>query len=549
MDRQTVYAGAIPLETDLLNTNKFAMIGLSKLAAAILGTSTAVNGLACTANSPASMSVNVSAGEIYSLQNIDGTAYSSLSADTTHQIVKQGILLDSVSLSCPAPTTNGFSINYLIEAAYFDQDANPVLLPYYNASNPSQSFSGANNNGASQNTTRKGVCSVQVKAGIAATTGNQVTPAADSGYVGLWVVTVAYGQTTITSANIAQAVNAPFLPAGGLVSAIQGSALTFAPDTGTANVYKAQYNPPITTLTDGLILSFKAKNTNTGPATFSPNGITASPIYSQAHVALLSGEIAANGFVEVEWNSSLNGWVLCENTGGIAHGATPPQFDNSQKLGTTQFIQRALGSFSGSAQYNVNPTLTTADIGRLSVAGSSGSTFTLPLLSAVPVGGKITIISQGGASSVIPQGADQLYKTSGSISSISVVGSDWVEITNAGSAWIVSNGPALLATSSMFGSSVTQNGYQKLPSGLIIQWGMNTTNAGGYVDVTYPIAFPNHCFTVSMATREQVASGSVTYTSSWDDATNFQSLTTFRANGRLNNVLTSMNFTWLAIGN
>lgn len=88
MDRQIIYPGAIPLETDLLNTNKYGMLGLSKLAAAILGTSTMLNGLACVPDSPASLNVSVAPGEIYSLQNIDGTAYSSLAADTTHQIVR-----------------------------------------------------------------------------------------------------------------------------------------------------------------------------------------------------------------------------------------------------------------------------------------------------------------------------------------------------------------------------------------------------------------------------------------------------------------------------
>ena len=37
-----------------------------------------------------------------------------------------------------------------------------------------------------------------------------------------------------------------------------------------------------------------------------------------------------------------------------------------------------------------------------------------------------------------------------------------------------------------FTHSFTKNGYQKLPSGLIIQWGYTTV-----IDVTFPIAFPN----------------------------------------------------------
>ena len=47
-----------------------------------------------------------------------------------------------------------------------------------------------------------------------------------------------------------------------------------------------------------------------------------------------------------------------------------------------------------------------------------------------------------------------------------------------------------------FTQSIVANGYQKLPSGLIIQWGaIPTVNAG--VTVTFPIAFPTACFSVA----------------------------------------------------
>jgi hypothetical protein len=211
MNRQLIYAGQIPLETDLLSAQKNDMIALAKLAAAVLGTTTQVNGLGCNANSPAALNVVVSPGEIYSLQNIDGTAYSSLAADTTHQIVKQGILLDAITLACAAPVTAGQSVNYLIQATYADSDSDAVVLPYYNASNPSQAYSGPANAGTTNNTVRKGVCTVSAKAGIAAATGSQTTPAPDAGYVGLYVVTVANGQATVTAGNIAQAAGAPII--------------------------------------------------------------------------------------------------------------------------------------------------------------------------------------------------------------------------------------------------------------------------------------------------------------------------------------------------
>jgi len=44
-----------------------------------------------------------------------------------------------------------------------------------------------------------------------------------------------------------------------------------------------------------------------------------------------------------------------------------------------------------------------------------------------------------------------------------------------------------------FGSSQGDHGYQRLPSGLILQWGSVVAPAGGVNNVTFPIAFPNQC--------------------------------------------------------
>lgn len=202
MDRVMNYSGQIPLETDLLYTNRFGMTGLGFLAQDILGSSTLVSGFACTPTSPASMSVNVAAGRIYALANLDATAFSSLAADTTHSLIKQGIMLDSAALTMAAPTTSGMSVNYLIEAAFSEVDSGSTVLPYYNAAAPAYPFSGPNDTGISQATQRLGTVVLTAKAGVAATTGSQTTPSVDSGNVGLWVVTIAYGQSTIIAGNI-----------------------------------------------------------------------------------------------------------------------------------------------------------------------------------------------------------------------------------------------------------------------------------------------------------------------------------------------------------
>jgi hypothetical protein len=248
MDRQIVYPGSIPQDTDILNSNKQPMVAIGRLCAAIFGTGGGVYGLSVSPTSPAGLSVNVGPGEIYQLENVDNTPYGSLSADTANQIVKQGILLQQnapVILACAAPSTTGFSINYLIEATYADSDINGTVLPYYNANNPSQPFAGPNNDGQSQATTRSGTVSLQAKAGIAAATGSQTTPALDSGYIALAVVTVAHGQTTITTGNIVASANGQILnslKSGRLLNIQTFSAVgafTYTPTAGT-NSYVAE---------------------------------------------------------------------------------------------------------------------------------------------------------------------------------------------------------------------------------------------------------------------------------------------------------------------
>jgi hypothetical protein len=53
-------------------------------------------------------------------------------------------------------------------------------------------------------------------------------------------------------------------------------------------------------------------------------------------------------------------------------------------------------------------------------------------------------------------------------------------------------------------SSITANGYQKLPGGLIMQWGtVATTQTGNTVpalDTNFPIAFPNACLSLQATT-------------------------------------------------
>ena len=221
------------MDTDILSLQRDVLVGLGMLMLDLMGSGAAASGLACTPGT--GLTVSVAPGRLYQFENIDGTAYGSLPAITSSQIIKQGINLAATVLPCAAPVTAGYSINYLVEATYSDVDGVNVILPYYNVANPTQVYSGPNNSGNPQATVRQGQVVLTAKPGAAATTGTQTTPSVDSGYVGLYVVTVANGAGSITSGNIVTVATAPFLA----LTLAGGATTTTAPGAGGAGVLPA----------------------------------------------------------------------------------------------------------------------------------------------------------------------------------------------------------------------------------------------------------------------------------------------------------------------
>jgi hypothetical protein len=212
LDRQIVFPGSVPLDTDILSVQRNTMAALGYLTQATLGQGPVADGLVCAPTAPASMSVAVGPGSLAALTVLDTLAFGSLAADATTPLMKMGVNLQPVTFPLTAPTGSGESINYLVQAAFSESDATPVVLPYYNAANPTQPFSGPNNSGVAQDTQRLQRVQLQLKPGAPAPAGTQLTPPVDAGWVGLWGITVDYGQTSVTAPNIWMYPNAPFLP-------------------------------------------------------------------------------------------------------------------------------------------------------------------------------------------------------------------------------------------------------------------------------------------------------------------------------------------------
>lgn len=175
---------------------------------------------------------------------------------------------------------------------------------------------------------------------------------------------------------------------------------------------------------------------------------------------------------------------------------TPPQFDNDTSIATTAFVQRAAGNFQNVYHITTTPvSLSAADVGKvLSCYGSAGDV-TLPNGAGLGIGATFTVYTakavtfnaSGGNVIVAYPGAG------GTVTSVTIPANTTAVLFWTGGTWNV-------AVHGAGTSNQSTNGYQKLPSGLLIQWGTFLASASADVAVTFPVAFPNAV--LSLATTQ-----------------------------------------------
>jgi hypothetical protein len=214
VDRPILYTDELGRSYDIGQGWRDGFKSVGQLAASLLSNALTASGgqavvAGCTATqaSPPSLSVNIGAGSIYALSTLDPNPVGSLPADGSSQFMQGSSTGSTVTLSTGA-LLSGQSQWVLIEAAFAFSDIVRVgdpsggILPFYNAANPTSPLQGPGGGGTVLPTERAAVVSFKAVYGSPATTGSQVPPAADSGYVGLYLVLLTYGQTTITTTQI-----------------------------------------------------------------------------------------------------------------------------------------------------------------------------------------------------------------------------------------------------------------------------------------------------------------------------------------------------------
>jgi hypothetical protein len=192
----------------------------------------------------------------------------------------------------------------------------------------------------------------------------------------------------------------------------------------------------------------------------------------------------------------------------LKSGILLPQFDNSNKLASSSFVQRALGNLSGFSARNATGTLTLAELGKC-----------IQIVNTTPAGQIISLLP----SSTIPFGAGYwLENLSVNPVTIKADGTELIQLGQvAPNSFTLNPGETIFIHSQtiqwnvfgataaqVFRSSLATSGYQKLPSGLIIQWGtwIPSATAGNPVGIAFPITFPNEVHNISITTSFIAAS-------------------------------------------
>lgn len=163
-----------------------------------------------------------------------------------------------------------------------------------------------------------------------------------------------------------------------------------------------------------------------------------------------------------------------------AAGITAAQFDNTTKAATTAFVQRALGNLSGFTSLGAaSGTITAAQAGQLIGYGvASAGTYALPNPSGnAGLAFWIENFSNFNLTLTLPSGNFVGYTNSFVVAPATNV---IVVLDGANAVLIGGNGAA----------SFAGTGYQKLPSGILIQWLPFNTGAGYAANSAYAFTWP-----------------------------------------------------------
>ncbi|CAI8815413.1 Tail-collar fiber protein [Pseudomonas sp. IT-P74] len=178
--------------------------------------------------------------------------------------------------------------------------------------------------------------------------------------------------------------------------------------------------------------------------------------------------------------------------------STPAQFDSSKLLATTEFVQRALGSYSGFGAIAASRSATAADAGNLLFVTGVGMTFTLPTPASLGIrnGTAIGVFAASNPMTIAPgAGATLNHVATGNVGSVALLqGQSLTLVAISSLIWQVTLSTCGLGQNADFiyllGATFSS---QQLP-GLSIKVGsVSNASTATSIPLTLPTAFPVAC--------------------------------------------------------
>ena len=154
--------------------------------------------------------------------------------------------------------------------------------------------------------------------------------------------------------HLAGTSNAKAAHPSGVAKAVQAGAWRYPDVAGTANAVIATLAPAPDELTEGMEVTFKAKFTNAGAATFNLNGLGAKPLVRPDGSALIGGEMTVGRLVSVRFDGA--NWQIqalksyLPNRGSFGAGGTFGTTGTTAwtvPAGVTRVLVRAWGAGGG----------------------------------------------------------------------------------------------------------------------------------------------------------------------------------------------------------
>jgi hypothetical protein len=192
-------------------------------------------------------------------------------------------------------------------------------------------------------------------------------------------------------------------------------------------------------------------------------------------------------------------WIVALES--ASRTTTAPQFDSTIRNASTAWVRQFGLQYSANFGVSSNTTLTVAQVaGSICNIQGNNITVTLPATTSAVIGTRVEFVSGGGTNIIQRQGSDVISTNfSNNVNSIVLNAGDSATLVYMGTGqWYVVGGSVQIGLSGSFLPNFSNNGFQKLPSGFVMQWGYSAAVAFNTTTVvTFPITFPTQCIGVT----------------------------------------------------